>query len=87
MVFTFLQFIKTNANTRPNIYFNCISLLSGDISLKPGPPHNSQMDSLSCNVFDKKGLLFLHTNVSSFSPKNEESRFIAKNSEATVKHN
>ena len=83
----FLQFIKTNANTKPNIYFNVISLLSGDISLKPGPLHNFQIDSLSCNVFDKKGFLFLHTNVTSFSPKNEELRFIAKNSEATVKHN
>ena len=83
----FLQFIKTNANTKPNTYFNVISLLSGDISLKPGPLHNFQIDSLSCNVFDKKGFLFLHTNVTSFSPKNEELRFIAKNSEATVKHN
>ena len=83
----FLQFIKANANTKPNIYFNLIFLLSGDINLKPGPPHNFQIDSLSCNVFDKKRLLFLHTNVTSFSPKNEELRFIAKNSEATVKHN
>ena len=82
MVFIFLQFIKTNANTKPNIYFNLIFLLSGNISLQPGRPHNSQIDRLSCNVFDKKGLLFLHTNVSRFSPKNEELRFIAKTSEA-----
>ena len=65
-------------------YFTFILLLSGDICLKPGPPHNSQIDRLSCNVFDKKGLHFLHINVYSLLPKIEEIRFIAKKSKATV---
>ena len=38
--------------------FTLILLLSGDISLNPGPPDNSQIDRLSWNVFDKKELHF-----------------------------
>ena len=64
--------------------FTLILLLSGGISLNPGPPHNSQIDRLSLNVFDRKGLHFLHINVNSLLPKIEEVRFIAKNSKATV---
>ena len=71
------------------IYHNkCINqlilLLSGDISLNPGPPHNSQNDRLSWNVFDKKGLHFLHINVNSILPKIEKVRFVAKKSKAIV---
>ena len=67
-------------------YFTLILLLSGYISLNPGPPHNSQIDRLSCNVFDKnkKGLHFLHVNVNSLLPKIEEVRFITKKSKATA---
>ena len=65
-------------------YFTLILLLSGDISLNPGPPHNCQIARLSWNVFDKKGLHFLHINVNSLLPKIEEVRFIAKKSKATV---
>ena len=65
-------------------YFTSILLLFGDISLNPGPPHNSQIDSLSWNVFNKKGLHFLHINVNSILPKIEEIRFIAKKSKVTV---
>ena len=61
-----------------------IRLLSGNISLNQGPPHNSQIDGLSWNVFDKNGLRFLHINVNSLLPKIEEIRFIAKKSKATV---
>ena len=60
-------------------YFTLILLLSGDISLNSGPPHNSQTrDGLSCNVFDKKGLHFLHINVNSPLPKIDEIRFMPK---------
>ena len=67
-------------------YFTLILLLSVDIglSLSPGPPHNSQIDRISCNVLDKEGLHFLNINVNSLFPKNEEVRFIAKKSKATV---
>ena len=63
-------------------YFTLILLLSGDISSNPGPPHNSQIDGLSCNVFDKKGLHLLNINVNSVWPKIGEIRFIAKKSKA-----
>ena len=65
-------------------YFTLILLFSGDISLIPGPPHSSQYVGLSRNVFDKKGLHFLHTNVNTLLPKTEEIRFITKKSKATV---
>ena len=65
-------------------YFTLILLLSVDISLSPGPPHHSQIDRISCNVLDKKGLHFLNINVNSIFPKNEEVRFIAKKPKATV---
>ena len=65
-------------------YFTLILLLSADISLNPGTPHNFQIDCLSWNVFDKKGSHFLHINVNSLLPKTEEIRFIAKKSKATL---
>ena len=68
---------KNQANT-------LILLLSGDISLNPGPPHSSHIDGLSWNVFDKKGLHLLHINVNGLLPKIEEITFIAKTSKATV---
>ena len=68
---------KNQANT-------LILLLSGDISLNPGPPHNSQTDGLSWNVFDKNGLHFLHINVNSLLPKIQEIRFIVKKSKPIV---
>ena len=65
-------------------YFTLILLLSGDISLNLGTPHNSQTDGLNWNLLDKKGLHYLHINVNSLLPKMEEIRFIAKKSEGTV---
>ena len=44
----------------------------------------SSSDGLSWNVFDKKGLHFLHINVNCILPQIEEIRFIAKNSKITV---
>ena len=61
-----------------------ILLLSGVISLNLGLPGNFQIDGLSWNVFDKKGLHFLHINVNSLLPKIEEIRFIAKKSKVTM---
>ena len=65
-------------------FFTLILLLSGDINLNSRSPHNSQIDGLNWNVFDKKGLHFLHTNVNSLLPKIDEIRLIAKKSKATV---
>ena len=59
-------------------------LLSSDISLNSGLPHSSQIDGLSWNVFDKKGLHFLDINVNSLLLKIEDIIFIVKKSKATV---
>ena len=69
-----------NAKNKPN---TLILLLSGDISLNPRSPHNSQIDDLIWNLFDKKRLHFLHIDVSSLLPKIEEIRFITEKSKAT----
>ena len=65
-------------------YFNLILLLSGEISSNPGPPYIYQIDNLTWNVFDKKGIYFLHINVTSLLLKIKEIRIIAKKSNATV---
>ena len=60
-------------------------LLSGDISLNPGPLHNSQLQPQSeWSVFNSRGLHFIHLNVNSLLPKIRELRNIAKLSNAAV---
>ena len=60
-------------------------LLSGDISLNPGPVHQ---DTLQClnewNVFKNRGLHFIHLNINSLLPKIDELRYIAKSTNAAV---
>ena len=68
-----------------NSYFNILLLLSGDISLNPGPLHNNQLQPQSeWNVFSSKRLHFIHLNVNSLLPKIDELRNIAKLSNAAV---
>ena len=68
-----------------NSYFNLLLLLSGDISLNPGPPHNNQQQPQSeWIVFNSRGLHFIHLNVNSLLPKIDELRNIAKLSNAAV---
>ena len=69
--------------------FNWLShlllLLSGDLSLNPGPVHQ---DTLQCsyewNVFKKRDLDFIHFNINSLLSKIEEFRYIAKSTNAAV---
>ena len=60
-------------------------LLSGDISLNPGPVHQ---DKLQCsnewNVFKKRGLHFIHLNINNLLSKIEELRYIAKPTNAAI---
>ena len=66
-----------------NSYFNLLLLLSGDISLNPGPPHNNQLQPLrEWSVFNSKGLHFMHLSVNSLLPNIDELRNIAKLSNA-----
>ena len=68
-----------------NSYFNLLLLLSGDISLNPGPPHNNQLQPQSeWSVFNSRRLHFIHLNVNSLLPKIDELRNIAKLSNAAV---
>ena len=68
-----------------NSYFNLLLLLSGDISLNPGPPHNNQLQPQNeWSVFNSRGLHFIHLNINSLLPKMDELRNIAKLSNATV---
>ena len=68
-----------------NSYFNLLLLLSGGISLNPGPPHNNQLQLQSeWSVLNSRGLHFIHLYVNSLLPKIDELRNIAKLSNATV---
>ena len=68
-----------------NSYFNLLLVLSGDISLNPGHPHNNQLEPQSeWGVFNSSGLHFTHLNVNSLLLKIDQLRNIAKLSNATV---
>ena len=68
-----------------NSYFNLLLLLSGDVSLNAGPPHNNQLQPQSeWSAFNSRGLHFIHLNVNSLLPKIDELRNIAKLSNAAV---
>ena len=62
-----------------NSFSHLLLLLSGDISLNPGPVHQDTLQYLNeWNVFKNRGLHFIHLNINSLSPKIEELRYIAK---------
>ena len=58
-------------------------LLSGDISLNPGPTPNSVSQSF-WKPFENKGLHFLHLNINSIMPKLHELKTIAANTKAAI---
>ena len=62
-------------------FYRILLLLSGDISLKPGPKNNLQhLDSNEWNVFKSKGLHIIHQNFNSFLPEIDELRYIVNSS-------
>ena len=66
-------------------FFKSQLLLSGDISLYPGPFHMIQTSGNNeWNVFKVQGLHFIHININSLLPKIEELRRIACLSNAVV---
>ena len=66
-------------------FFKLLLLLSGDISLNPGPSHiNQTSDNNEWDVFKARGLHFIHININSLLPKTEELRRIACQSKAAV---
>ena len=65
-------------------YYKHLLLLSGDISLNPGPVHEYELNNEFWSPFRKRGLHFLHINVNGLLPKIEELRSIANRSNASV---
>ena len=60
-------------------------LLSGDISLNPGPVNQGTLQcSNEWNVFKNRGLHFIHLNINSLLSKIQELRFIEKSTNAAV---
>ena len=56
-----------------NSYFHLLILLSGDISLNPGPTHQLKLQCLDeWNIFKLRGLHFIHLNINSLFSKIEE---------------
>ena len=56
-----------------NSYFHLLILLSGDISLNPGPTHQLKLQCLDeWNISKLRGLHFIHLNINSLFSKIEE---------------
>ena len=68
-----------------NSYFHLLILLSGNISLNPGPTHQHKLQCLNeWNIFKSRGLHFIHLNINSLLPKIEELRITAKSTNAAI---
>ena len=61
-----------------------ILILSGDIELNPGPVNRHQTKKEDFEVFNNKGLHFMHLNINSLLNKIDELRYIASSSNAAV---
>ena len=81
--FNLLSFSKFKKKENPFL-FQHLLLISGDISLNPGPTHEYQLNNETWSPFKKRGLHFLHININSLIPKIEELRSIAEKSKAAV---
>ena len=69
-------------NKNNYLYLRHILLLSGDISLNPGPTQERSDDKWI--PFKKRGLHFIHININSLLPKIDELRSIAQKSNASI---
>ena len=66
-------------------FLHILLILSGDITLNPGPVYNNKsLDSNKCNVFKSKGIHLIHLNVNSLLPKIDEICYIAECANAAV---
>ena len=63
-------------------FYQLLLMLSGDINPNPGP-QEPQIENV-WEIFNKKGLHFLHININSLLPKIDEVRSIAEKSNAAV---
>ena len=68
-----------------NSFSQLFLLLSGDITLNPGPIHQGTLQcSNEWNFYKNRGLHFTHLNINSLLSKIKELRFIAKSTNAAV---
>ena len=68
-----------------NSFSHLLLLLSGNISLNPGPVHQGTLQcSNEWNVSKNRGLHFIHLNINSLLSKIEELRYIAKSANTAV---
>ena len=81
--FPILTIAKLEAINNNKFFYRLISILSGDISLNPGPAYNHHSSNL-WYIFKIKGLLLLLLNANSLLPNIDELRYIAKLSNAAV---
>lgn len=71
-----LSFLVLSRKNQTN-YLCSLILLSGDISLNPGPPVDMTTVNEDWNVFKKRGFHMAHVNINSLLPKIDELRAIA----------
>ena len=64
-------------NRNHNCYIRFLILLSGDISLNPGPPVNLTQINNDWKIFEQRGFHMAHININSLLPKIDELRAIA----------
>ena len=81
--FNLLTFSKFKNKKNPFL-FQHLLLLSGDISLNPGPDQIYELKNEIWSPFKKRGLHFLHININSLLPKIDELRSIAGKSNAAI---
>ena len=66
-------------------FLRILLILSGDISLNPGPVYNNQsLHSNEWNVFRSKGIHLIHLNVNSLLPKVDKIRYLAERTKVAV---
>ena len=73
--------IKEEKNLK---FYKFLILLSGDISLNPGPNQNIQISDKKFEPFCKRGLHFLHINVNSLISKIDELRDIVSKTKPAI---
>ena len=66
-------------------FIHILLILSGDITLNPGPVYNNQsLDVNEWNVFRSKGIHQIHLNVNSLLPNIDEICYRAERTKAPV---
>lgn len=71
-------------NRNHNCYIRFLILLSGDISLNPGPPVNLTQINNDWKIFEQRGFHMAHININSLLPEIDELRTIAYSTKLSV---